>query len=360
MPKILGIETHYLGTDGKERLSAVDWWRVKNPLSHLAQDDDFEVDFATKIVKPGEDESIAWNRVGQNYDIIFTSYIDTPKAYAWMRAAAEKYGAEIVMDIDDNIFSIDDMNPAYLRYHPGSEHLDRATTILNDVDLLITSTKPLAVSASQYRVNKPIAIMENLIDPNVYRYIPSKVPDNGDRIVIGYQGSSTHYTDLMRTGVMYAMQRLIYEYDNVDFYIIGCAIDEIRKIIPEDRLIVGEGHRDHRMWRKIWQELPIDIGIAPLVDTQFNASKSSIKYYEYALRKIPGVYSFVEPYFRVKENKTGFLARDEEEWYEKLSWLIENEILRKKMGDTARKDVIENYNINNQWKAWKELLSPFC
>ena len=64
--KILGIQTHYLGTDGKERLSAVDWWRIVNPLIHIAKNcPDVEVDFVTKIIRDDQKPDDVWMNIGE-------------------------------------------------------------------------------------------------------------------------------------------------------------------------------------------------------------------------------------------------------------------------------------------------------
>jgi len=126
------------------------------------------------------------------------------------------------------------------------------------------------------------------------------------------------------------------------------AFDEMKKYLPEDRFIIGEGQRDHSKWVEKWQEMPIDIGLAPLIDTSFNRSKSSIKYYEYGLREIPAVYSWVDPYIKtVREHKTGYLAQSEIEWYEKIKLLIENPKLRQEVAQNAREDVLSQYTIQD-------------
>jgi len=356
--KILGVETHYQTPDGTERLSAVDWYRVVNPLQTIAKyNDDIEVDFVKKIVKESGEEAYSYMKIGQEYDIIWTSYIDTPKAYSWIKAVCDQYNMAHVMDIDDNIFEIDVMNPASLKYQPGSEMLQNATIIISDVEHLVTSTDHLAKVCAPYREgNKPV-VLPNYINTEAYNYDESKVPDNSPDIYIGYQGSSTHYSDFMNTNIMWALKRLIKEYDNVKFYTIGMAFDDMRRFFPEDKFVLGQGERDHRKWRKTWQELPIDIGLAPLIDTSFNKAKSSIKYYEYALRKIPAVYSWVDTYLSVvREGETGYFAKTETEWYEKIKILIDDEVKRKAMGEAARKDVLDNYTIDTNYKPVEDFI----
>ncbi len=71
--KILAVRTHCIGTDGKTRLSAVDWWRVHNPLTHLAKNTDWEVEFVTKSVN-GKDVEYEGDKVGKDNVIISTLF----------------------------------------------------------------------------------------------------------------------------------------------------------------------------------------------------------------------------------------------------------------------------------------------
>lgn len=355
--KITGVETHYLGSDGKIRLSAVDWWRIINPLTHLAKNTDIEVKFIKKIVEKGKDDDTAWSELGEDTDILWTSYISTPKAYAFIKAIQDRYNVKYVMDLDDNLFEVDKMNPVYLRYYPGSEDLKNSEIIVADAQAMSCTTTHLKQLLDMRRGGKSTEVLPNYIDPQVYKYDPRLVPDNGEKIVIGYQGSSTHYSDLFNTGVMWAIRRLMLKYENLHFYIIGTPIKEIEKYLPKDRVEMVGGERDHRNWIKAWQKLPIDIGIAPLTDTSFNMGKSNIKWQEYSLRKIPAVYSMVEPYRdSVVENETGFLANDEEEWFTKLEWLIENKALRKQLAHQAMLEVKKNWTIQRHWEKWENYL----
>lgn len=357
MKRIAALKVHYRGTDGKIRLSSVDYWRLVNPYSHVAKNMDWEIDFYNDVVGEGDESEDAWNEIGKKYDYIVTSYTDAPKAYAYLKATAHQWDRKTVMDLDDNIFEVDEMNPARIRYYEGSKPLQMATKILIDQETVSTSTKHLA-KVLAVRRRAPVHVLPNYIDPNVYRYYPKKV-EKHDGIIIGYQGSTTHYTDLVGTKVLYALQRILNQYKQVKVMFVGMIMDDLYDYFPKDRLIIQGGERDHTRWIKLWQKMPFDIGIAPLVDTSFNHAKSPIKYYEYALRKIPAVYSFVEPYMKkATENETGFFARDEEEWYEKLSWLVENEVLRKRMADDARKDVLDNYTIQAHWREWLNVLQP--
>lgn len=349
MIKILAGETHYLGTDGKVRLSAVDWYRLHNPLSNLAKAyKDIDVTFIQRIHDKNNNEITAWENIGKKYDIFYTSYIDTPRAYSYIKAISQKFGIKHVMDLDDNLFEVDPMNPVYIRYYPGSKDLQNATTIIKDSQYVSVSTPYLQRIVNNVRGTNDVFLSPNYMDPDAFVYNRERVPDNGDKIYIGYQGSSTHYTDLFQTGVMDAIRRIMLENPNVYFYIIGMGVDDLYNHLPKDRVIIEGGERDHNKYRIKWQSLPIDIGIAPLIDSNFNRGKSSIKYYEYSTRKIPGVYSFTESYYNVvKEHDTGYLALNTLDWYNKLSRLVNDKQLRNNIANNARQDVLENYCIQD-------------
>ena len=47
-----------------------------------------------------------------------------------------------------------------------------------------------------------------------------------------------------------------------------------------------------------------------------------------------------------EEGINGFLAKDEEEWYEKITFLVNNPGKRKEIGEKARKIVEEKYSFS--------------
>lgn len=354
--KILALHTWYKTDEKGGRQSSVDWWRIINPLQELSKRTNIQVDFVKKISTgdPDKDE-LEWDKIGQNYDIIYTSYIYSKKMYAWIKALSAKYGTTHIMDLDDNIFEVDEMNPSYLIMAPGTNAYKTAMTIIKDVDYMTVSTEFLAQKVAQVR-QKPLFIAPNAIDKNLYKV--KQLPERDKKkIIIGYQGSSTHQNDIYSTGFIWAMRSLMKRYSNVYFALCGGTLDLPFKHLPKERIIKLEGSPDFYKWIDVWKALPYDIGVAPLLHSSFNRGKSGIKYFEYALRHIPGVYSFWQPYMSVvKENHTGFLAADEDEWEEKLSWLIENEILRKKIADEAYQDVVKNYTIQTEYKVWEKIV----
>jgi len=89
-----------------------------------------------------------------------------------------------------------------------------------------------------------------------------------------------------------------------------------------------------------------DIGIMPLPDNEWARGKGGYKLLQYMACGIPCVASPVGVNTEIiQDGFNGFLARNEEEWIEKLSLLIENPELRQKMGENGRAIAEEKYSL---------------
>ena len=142
-----------------------------------------------------------------------------------------------------------------------------------------------------------------------------------NRIWIGYfSGSITHNEDFEM--ILSPLIQVLEENPQVDLLITGeldipCALK-----CYEDR-IVSVPFMD-------WQDLPyllamVDINLAPLTNTIFNASKSENKWVEAALVKVPTVASDIGAFSRMIENgETGLLCGNNSEWYATLTDLVRN------------------------------------
>ena len=96
-----------------------------------------------------------------------------------------------------------------------------------------------------------------------------------------------------------------------------------------------------------------NIGMAPVVDNQFNKGKSHIKWMEYAMCKIPCVASKVYPYYKqiegldtIIEGETGFLAIDGLDFYRKLKFLVDNPDVAKRIGENAYNEIVEKWQFD--------------
>lgn len=337
--KICGLETH---SKSDTNTSAVDWWRVVNPLSHL-NPEKFDVTIKKKIIDE-KDIIGSWRKLGKNFDLLFSSYIDTPKPYAYLRAVMEKSGLKHIMDLDDNLYNIDEFNPVELYYKNNEGLKDIQRIIINDCENLTVTTKYLKNLSEEYGRTKPTYVLPNYIDLDLYKFDFTKKKKPDKKINIVYQGSTTHYTDIVKSGIVEASKMINEKYGKrVKFVFIGMIPEEIEDVLPNGRCDYIDGKSDFFEWVDLWKEKMgnMDIAIAPLNHSGFNYGKSEIKFYEASACKLPFIGSNTPNYQRVvRSGVNGFTVRNEPiEWFNHLCALIENPDLRREFGEQAYKDV---------------------
>lgn len=95
------------------------------------------------------------------------------------------------------------------------------------------------------------------------------------------------------------------------------------------------------------------INIAPLeIGNPFCEAKSQLKFFEAGIVSVPTVASATQPYCdAISDGVDGFLARNEEEWFTKLSMLVEDEELRHSIGENARQTALANFTTERAENA---------
>jgi Glycosyltransferase len=91
-----------------------------------------------------------------------------------------------------------------------------------------------------------------------------------------------------------------------------------------------------------------DIGVAPLVDNNFNRGKSNLRWLEYSAMKVPTVASPL-PHFTqsIRHGETGFIANTPEQWEHYLTLLINDAEKRKQIGQNAYDEVKNNWSLKS-------------
>lgn len=116
---------------------------------------------------------------------------------------------------------------------------------------------------------------------------------------------------------------------------------------------------------KIWSKetevadlMLADIGIMPLPDDEWTKGKCGFKALQYLALEIPCVASPVGVNAAiVKDGETGFLVSSEGEWLACLGRLIEDKILRKKMGAAGRQLVEKHYSVSSNTSNFLSLFT---
>jgi glycosyltransferase involved in cell wall biosynthesis len=363
-PKILFAVNHRLGRSPGQR------FRFEQYLQALSEAG-FSYDISPLITTPQEDVLFyaAGNYVGKlgimlkslwirlrdvwrirQYDIVFlyreahfTRLTVFERLFRWM-------GVKIILDFDDAIWlPVVSEGNKMLSWLKNAQKIDN---IIRWSDLVIVGNSYLAAYAAQF--NPQVAIIPTTLDTTVFypenpRFAQAKAmyKKNNQAVVIGWTGSFSTI-EHFEYGIP-ALLAIKKKYgESVCFKLIGDS-----RYKNEALGIQGVAwHPDTEL-----EELgEIDIGIMPLPDNEWTRGKCGFKGLTYMSLAIPAVLAPVGINKDIiRDGENGFLAATTEEWVAKLSLLIENEELRKKIGEAGKQTVWKFYSQESQKKRYVEL-----
>ena len=251
--------------------------------------------------------------------------------------------AKILFDFDDSIWLHDTSD--------GNQSLQwlkkpsKTATICTLADCVLVGNEYLAEYARQF--NQKSIIIPTTIDTS-YHYNPSGYSETNP-VCIGWTGTATtlkHFESIIpalvtikkRYGAKVCFRMIINTpYENNDLEM---------KAIP---------------WKReteISDLLPIAIGIMPLPDDQWSKGKCGFKGLQYMSLGIPTIMSpFGVNKSIIDNGKNGFLALTNEDWIEKLSYLIDNPALRTAIGKQGQATIKERFSVQSQKENYVSLFT---
>lgn len=285
---------------------------------------------------------------------IFARTLFTPVVQRLI-SGIKKQNKEIIFETDDLVFDAKYVqNTDLFKNKMGVfEKMQYKTgvgeEILKDdfVKVCVTSTSYLAKILESY--GKKIFLTKNKLSNHeleVAEDILKNIPKSKEEFVrIGYfSGTHSHNKDFAT--ITEALIKIMEKYPNVKLYLAGpldveSELNKYKKRIVAMPLVSRDKYYENI--RKV------DINLAPLVKGDpFCESKSELKFFEPGILGIPTVaiknQTFSEA---ITDGVDGFLAENTGEWIDKLGQLIENENLRKTMGEKAREKVLVEYTNKN-------------
>lgn len=319
-------------------------WRLKNIAEHINARTNHEM-YVTSHKN--------WQGDTLGADIVVAQMWQNPQGVY----EAQKQGAKVVYEADDIIVGVGGKErKKLLTLTPEQEKLTIET--IGACDLVTVTTETLADHYRQY--NKNVVVLPNYMD---FRWWgePPRVKNYGGQIRLGWAGSFSHREDLLM--IKPVIQKILKEFNFVKFVYcgfggmtgIGKAITFGEDVFSEIPVVRREFYPGVPVeyWPMKSKTLGFDIGIAPLLDDEFNSGKSPIKWMEYAANGIPAVFSDSVVYNdTVKNGVTGYLAKNEDEWFTHLSRLILETETRKQIAKQALEAVFTHYNLEDHFNEW--------
>jgi hypothetical protein len=253
----------------------------------------------------------------------------------------QRNGIAVVWDTDDDLSAVPKSSPGYRRLGGKrgiKRHFAESVQIAKMVNLLTTPSAHLADVYRNEGVERVAVIGNYLTSGDV-----SVARTRHAGIVIGCTAAVEHSIDLEKLKIGKALQRVLDENEGVRVIALG----------------VDLGVRHHRYTRHLGVQINelirfesiFDIGIAPLIDSPLNRSRSDIKIKEYAAAGAMWLASPRGPYVGLGEAEGGQLVGDDE-WYDVLSTFVCNAERRLELTKRARAWAKRN-TIETHVKEWE-------
>ncbi len=250
----------------------------------------------------------------------------------WIERHFVKKGIPVIFDFDDAVWlavrSEIGINPYIKRLLKTEKKYDK---IMKSSTHVIAGNEYLAQHAR--KLNRKVTVIPTVVDTEFYKPTAGK-PDK-NKTVIGWigSGSTSEYLRLL---------------DNVWRRLPGNC--EVRFIGGRYGTAAMEARTiPWSLDTEIKELEAFDVGIMPLPNDEWSKGKCGLKALQYMAMGIPCVASPVGVNTEIiQDGVNGMLAKDEKEWIEKLSLLLEDPALRERLGRAGRKTVEERYSV----KAW--------
>ena len=268
------------------------------------------------------------------YNIIFIQkFIFTEKKLDRIK----KLNNYIIYDFDDAIYT----------HHPSKKdnpnQRRRLVNMLKAAHLIIVSNKYLKDYAKKFNIN--VEIIPTVVDCKDYTL--KGYNQKKDKIILGYACSPENLYYLK--GIHKPLKIITKKYPNVYLKVVTSAPFRMKGV----RII----NQEFSLVNHIKTLQSFDIGIQPLNDDKWTRSKSGYKAIECMSVGVPVVSSPIGiNKLIIKNGVNGFLVKNKDEWIDKLSQLIEDSNLIKRLGINARKTIVQDYSLRSNISLFNNIL----
>ena len=276
-------------------------------------------------------------------DVVHVHRVASPELLVMARELRAA-GVGLVWDNDDDVTAMPKTNPLYARFggHRSREALAGVRTMVRLADVVTT---PSEVLAAQYRElgASDVRVLENYL-PNEFLKV-RRARHQG--VVIACMAALEHQVDYQRLGLRDTLAQLLDAHPELRVVSVG-----LRLGITSERY---EAAKEVGFPDLAWRLSFADVGIAPLVDIQWNRARSNVKLKEYGAAGLAWLASPVVPYLGMGERQGGRLVPDDR-WHEEIERLIVDRRARRKLAKRARRWAA-GQGIERHADRWEAALS---
>lgn len=300
------------------------------------------------IYKPGRvPEKIFWTLIGyfiRIYDLlrapffqgVFVNLWVTPLGYPFFERILFFFNKNVIYDIDDMLF-LSNKSHKHTTFFQRLKGNRKPLVLMKFARYVIVCTPKLEEVALGINKVGNVIDISSTFDTN--RFIPVKSYSKNQPVTIGWTG--THST-IRFLEALQPVLSVVAKQREIRLLIIANKKYEM-KDVPTDFLFWNEDTEINDLHK-------FEIGLYPIPANEWSLGKSSLKALTYMAIGVPFVATAYGTNFRIMENGVqGFMALTDEEWIESIIKLIDDELLRKKMGQAGRKKVESQFSVESNF-----------
>lgn len=278
---------------------------------------------------------------------------------------AKKLNKKVLFDIDNLYFDKKYKEMISYSFLQNEKELSDDEVILIGktlklCDEVITTTEVLAKELKHYFSN--VFINHNVASEEMWKISQTSLINMNhkkitENIIIWYLCETNSPEQELKI-VKPVLIKILQEYKNVQLLLLGDIEIEDFLIDFNDKII----KKTFKDWRNLFESIKcIDINIVPIEFNIFNEVKNENKWIEASLFKIPTIASNFGVFKKIIiHNETGLLCSDTNDWYIHLKSLIDNESLRKSIGEKAFNICKIEYNSISSGNKLANFINSFA
>ena len=310
----------------------------------------FDTDFFRLVYRPGHYLRKALSfaelsikrldslRDASRFDVIFIYREMFPIGPALIeRLLGSRRRPPVVFDFDDAIFlpNVSDAN----RFISALKAPGKVATIIRHCDRVIAGNEYLAAYARRF--NDAVTVIPTCVDTN--RFVPSLSSGFSNSAggpprapIVGWIGSPT--TAPYVRGLANVFRR-VHEQHPFVLRISGAGE-------PLDLPGLTTEQPPWTLESEVQLFNTCDVGVYPLADDEWSRGKCGFKAIQFMACGVPVVAAAIGVNREIIEDGVnGFLASTDDEWVEKLAWLLADSDLRRRFGEAGRRTIEARYAL---------------
>jgi glycosyltransferase involved in cell wall biosynthesis len=288
-------------------------------------------------------------------DVVVWQPVFYPHTLDFFLEMRAKYEKPMLVETDDNYIDVPPWNESFHSFKPTAGVRQTAVAHLRAADGLIVSTPALRDAYLQF--NPSVHVIENALD------FECSIPKH-QKIRMGWIGGRTHTQDLLMVAPV--IKEILAEHPNVWFYVVNSALKYYARSVGEPYVFEGIPNVYYtdkgvsiNLYPRFMAHFKFDIGIAPLIDCNFNRAKSNLRWLEYSALKVPTVATQISHFEQtITPRHDGLLVpnNDLQVWKDHLKALVTDESKRRQLGRNAYATVKKKFNVRKRASEYLKVL----